>query len=675
MTDDRSTAAKALAAAGSAEAARDIGAIDSASSAANARLAARRGGSTRPGLVERLIFGPPPSPEEFNTESRDNSAEKRKAIVEVALRLLASGQAFTADGKLSRELRASVAMYGAYGITVPTELRGKGLAYTDLARLEEALAANGFGPLAVEISGHLTIGAGSLLGYGTEEQQKLFLPMVAEGRLMGFGLTEVGVGVNAKKIQAYVEWDEVTGSYYLFADGPRAKFYITNATYGALVGIVARIGKGGKEMGLFVVELPRENLDRDGMLFKLSTSGTGAFGENCNSRLEFRNFPIPKQNRIEADGVEVLFYCLRMGRCMLAAMSAGYQRMFAVDALNIAKVRPGVGGLVISHELPQLNLGTMLAGAFQAQALSHLSLVQDSSHEDLAGLRDITKSAASRTARRSLEAAEAVIGGRAFDESSRVHQARHNMHVFGIVEGQDDLITMGMVKDVTGRFTDRYLAPLLSVLAAMNRKSDGTEVEATDRILRITPLTFLKAPGRAFKAVGQLLCKRGFWALQWWILSNLLLDLLRLPLRLIPTSSFSQYQRVPDELRGYARWAEREIRRQRWVNLIMNTFYQLELTKAQLPLVLFGRRLEHLVSLLAVCHHASGKGQGDVRAAVVAAELLMRDAKAIKVVRGIPSIERLRRASTALANSATHGGVHLLHDIKPAPIPQPWQES
>jgi hypothetical protein len=33
----------------------------------------------------------------------------------------------------------------------------------------------------------------------------------------------------------------------------------------------------------------------------------------------------------------VLFYCLRMGRCMLAAMSAGYQRMFAADAAHYAR--------------------------------------------------------------------------------------------------------------------------------------------------------------------------------------------------------------------------------------------------------------------------------------------------------------------------------------------------
>ena len=46
------------------------------------------------------------------------------------------------------------------------------------------------------------------MGYGTDAQKQLFLPLIAEGQLMGFGLTEVKVGVNAKKVRAYVEPDQ-----------------------------------------------------------------------------------------------------------------------------------------------------------------------------------------------------------------------------------------------------------------------------------------------------------------------------------------------------------------------------------------------------------------------------------------------------------------------------------
>ena len=327
---------------------------------------------------------------------------------------------------------------------------------------------------------------------------------------MAFALTEVGVVVNAKKVQSYVELDEENDCWRLHATGPKAKMYITNATHGALAGLVARIGKKGRNVGLFIVELPErdvnvgESLDGAegpaGQLndwgFSCHSTEVSAFVANHNSRMEFDNFPIPRNNQIVADGVEVLFYCLRMGRCMLAAMSAGYQRMMATDAAYFARLRSGVGGKVIKHELPRLNLGTVLGGALQSRALSHLSLQQDADGVDLGGLRDLTKSAASGTAMESQSAMEHVLGGRTFHTSQRVSDSRANMHVFGVVEGEDDLILMGMVKDVTGRFTETYMAGMLGVIQSINVDEKGNQCPPEQTILRITPWTALRYPRR-----------------------------------------------------------------------------------------------------------------------------------------------------------------------------------
>src|SRR5690606_2803390 len=369
---------------------------------------------------------------------------------------------------------------------------------------------------------------------------------------------------------AYVELDEANDCWRLHADGPRNKLWITNATYGALVGLVARIGREGQQVGLFVAELPEGDVTDGDHEFRLEPSGVAAFGANHNARLHFRNFPIPRANRIEADGVEVLFYCLRMGRCMLAAMSAGYQRMFAADAAHYARVRDGVGGRVIRHELPRLAIGRMLGGALQSRALSHLALQQDADGVDLAGLRDLTKSAAAGTALEAMVACERVLGGRSFDARARTSEARANVHVFGVVEGEDDLILMGMVKDVTGRFVDGHLAGMLSVIQSINVAADGKPVPAEARILRIGPRTLVRFPRRCLVATGRLLGNRGFHRLVGWIAKNTLLDLVRLPLRLVPTRFLPRYRDLPRDLRGAARFAERHLRRRRWVWLAAN---------------------------------------------------------------------------------------------------------
>src|SRR5690606_305171 len=110
-----------------------------------AAAAQRRLARTRSGLVERLIFGPRPSPDELQSGARmaAGRAAQDDAVVRAALDCLARGTAFTADRRLSAELRAAVAAAKGYGFTVPTEFGGRGASYGELALVEEELAAHG----------------------------------------------------------------------------------------------------------------------------------------------------------------------------------------------------------------------------------------------------------------------------------------------------------------------------------------------------------------------------------------------------------------------------------------------------------------------------------------------------------------------------------------------------
>ncbi len=669
MNDQSSTTARALAAAGDAESARDVGALDTAAEAVDRKLA-----PSRTGLVERLMYGPRPTVAELRSGAimAAEAAGGERAVVEAALGCLARGEAFTADGKLSAALRKAVAAERAFGYTVPAEFGGAGASYGALAAVEEALASNGLGALAVEISGQLTIGAGSLLAYGDAGQRRTFLPLVSEGRPMAFGLTEVGTGVNAKKIQAYVD-EQTDGSYRLFAEGAANKLWITNAVHGGLIGIVARIGKNGPGIGLFVVELPQQNVEAGGdHEFRCEPSGVAAFVANFNSRLHFRNFPIPRANRIPADGVEVLFYCLRMGRCMLAAMAAGYQRMLARDASHYALQRLGVGGPVIRHEVPRLNLARILGGALQAHALAYLSLRQDADGVDLAGLRDLTKSAAAGAGVESMLAAEHVLGGRAFHAGSRVNDARVNLHLFGVVEGEDDLILMGMVRDVTQRFVERYLSALLGVIQHANRAPGGGQVPESERILRLGLRTFLRHPLRTTMAKLRLLVHPGSWRLAGWVLGNAALDLARLPGRLVPSAWLPRYSSLPPPLRRHARYAERKLRMLRWSYLFTSAFFQLELTRAQIPLQRLGKCIEHLVSMLIICHHAALRDAGLQQVAELQAQLLREKYRAIRIVSALRSLQRTRRAVAAIGANIEAGRCSMLDSVEPQAFGHAW---
>ncbi|MGD8809319.1 MAG: acyl-CoA dehydrogenase family protein [Gammaproteobacteria bacterium] len=667
-----STTAAALEAAGDNLSARDIGALDNAAAAVDRKLA-----PSRTGLVERLIYGPQPDPGELRSGGRvaRRLGNVRQPVLETALASLAAGEAFTADGRLTEAIREAVAGERAYGFTVPVTHGGAGGAYVELAGIEESLAANGLGPLAVEISGQLTIGAGSILAYGSDEQRTTFLPLIADGNLMGFALTEVGVGVNAKKIQAWVETDDL-GNYRLFADGARNKLWITNARHDGLLGIAARIGKDGDQIGLFVLRIPDTDVsvDSHGYEFRCEPSGVAAFTANYNSRLHFRNFPIPKANRIPADGVEVLFYCLRMGRCMLAAMSAGYQRMLARDASNYARQRAGVGGPVFRHELPRLAIGRMLGGSLQSRALAYLSLQQDATGVDLAGLRDLTKSAAASAGVESMIACEHVMGGRSFDSGSRVNAARVNLHLFSVVEGEDDLIRLGMVRDVTQRFVSEYLGALLETIQAVNVDSSGKALPTEQRLLAIGLQSFLKHPDRSFTALSRVLRHRAFWKLGGWVLRNAGLDLLRLLLVPVPSVLMPRYSPLPAGLRRYARFAERRLRALRWRYLAVSLFYQLELTRAQIPLQRLGLCIEYLVSMVVICYHAAEQDESQQRIAAIQAQLLKDKYHGVRLIGSLRDLERLRKATAAMAADIEGDSLSLFSDLEPEPFAHPWQE-
>ena len=82
-----STAAQALAAAGDAESARDVGALDDA-----AQSAAQRLGANKRGLVERLIYGPSPDATELQSGADGAESAEGAAVDSVMATLKKKSQ-------------------------------------------------------------------------------------------------------------------------------------------------------------------------------------------------------------------------------------------------------------------------------------------------------------------------------------------------------------------------------------------------------------------------------------------------------------------------------------------------------------------------------------------------------------------------------------------------------
>jgi hypothetical protein len=232
---------------------------------------------------------------------------------------------------------------------------------------------------------------------------------------------------------------------------------------------------------------------------------------------------------------------------------------------------------------------------------------------------------------------------------------------------------MGMVKDVTDSFTSRYMAGMLGVLQSINVDRDGKPLPPGQRLLRITPATFVAQPGRVWQATRRLLTNGSFWRLGGWIVWNGALELLRLPLALVPSGSRPRYQLLPAELRRYARFAETRLRWLRWAWLGINLHLQLELTRAQIPLQRLGKAIELLVSMLAVSHHAAAsRDASEIRIAALQCEQLMTRVRGLRLLTGLMEMQRLRRHIAAVGGDIEKQQCSLLDDITPAPFAHPF---
>jgi hypothetical protein len=163
-----------------------------------------------------------------------------------------------------------------------------------------------------------------------------------------------------------------------------------------------------------------------------------------------------------------------------------------------------------------------------------------------------------------------------------------------------------------------------------------------------------------------------FWRLAGWIAKNIGIDLLRLIRAAVPSVLLPRYASLPRPLRRYARFAEGRLRAIRWRYLAVSLVYQLELTRAQIPLQRLGLCIEHLVSMLVLVHHAAEQDESQHAVAALQAQLLKDKYDSVKLVGSLRELERLRRATADVAEHLRSDTLSLFEQIEPEPFAHPW---
>lgn len=146
---------------------------------------------------------------------------------------------------------------GYFGVNVPEEYGGIGLDYLSyilvIEEISRADASHG-----ITISAHSTLGMSPIVNFGTEEQKRRFVPLLASGRVLaGFGLTEPGSGSDSGGSRTVGVREN--GGWRLSG----SKIFITHAGVGEVFVVTAVTDRDSGTGGIssFIVTKPTTDLE------------------------------------------------------------------------------------------------------------------------------------------------------------------------------------------------------------------------------------------------------------------------------------------------------------------------------------------------------------------------------------------------------------------------------
>ncbi len=265
-------------------------------------------------------------PEECNEEQRMMAETAREFLEKEVLPNLARIDA--QEEGLMESLMDKAGELGLLGISVPEAYGGFGKDFITGMLLTEVLGAGH--SFSVAIAAHTGIGTLPILYFGTEEQKKKYLPLLASGEWKAsYCLTEPGSGSDAlhAKTRADLSPD---GKHYILNG---QKMWITNAGFADLFIVFAQVD-GDKFTGLIVEK------DSPGLTLGEEEHKMGIKGSSTRP-VFFSDCRVPAGNVLGeiGKGHLIAFNILNIGRAKLAAAALGGAKAVITHCIRYASER------------------------------------------------------------------------------------------------------------------------------------------------------------------------------------------------------------------------------------------------------------------------------------------------------------------------------------------------
>lgn len=353
---------------------------------------------------------------------------------------------------------------GAFGMKIPKEYGGLGFSYMNYGRAL-MLIASWSNSLALTVAVPQSIGiAMPLLLFGSEEQKRKYLPIVAREAVSAFALTEPITGSDAANIRTEAVLD-AGGSAFL-VNGE--KLWCTNGPLARYVTLIARVPAKREQRGGLPVWVPVPegkaadesvhtafilDMDSPGVKIQQRCQFEGCRGIE-NAHMTFTDVRVPAANVIGevGRGLKYALTILNVGRAIsIPAICLGMAKQAWLPSLDQANQRITFQKPLSERQTQRMRVGRMAADLFAMDAIaSTVWRLADQHSYDVRIEAALAKICCSEKTIQFLKDAQILFGGMGYEtaESKRVRgepafgieQLVRDAEMYRIGEGATDIL-------------------------------------------------------------------------------------------------------------------------------------------------------------------------------------------------------------------------------------------
>jgi (2S)-methylsuccinyl-CoA dehydrogenase len=338
------------------------------------------------------------------------------------------------------EIIAQMSELGVFGLTIPEEFGGMGLGKESMCVVSEELSRGyiGVGSLGTRSE----IAAELILGSGTEEQKRKWLPAIASGEVLPTAVfTEPNTGSDLASIKTRAVRD---GKYYkIFGN----KTWITHPVRADLMTLLVRTNPketGHRGLSMLLAEKPRGTDEHPWPIKGLTGTEIEVLGYRGMKEFElaFDGFLVSTDNLlggVEGMGFKQLMQTFESARIQTAARAIGVAQAAMEQALDYAQNRVQFGTSIVAFPRVSDKIAMMAVEIMIARQLTYYAAREKDSGRRCDLEAGMAKLLAARVAWAAADNAVQIHGGNGFALEFPVSRLLCDARILNIFEGAAEI--------------------------------------------------------------------------------------------------------------------------------------------------------------------------------------------------------------------------------------------